>query len=234
MVEAPSVIPASRRRCVEGKKAGDGKGGGGVGAIMKPYWISSAPSTYYSSLYRVNEIVPPNFLINSQTHGVESSCGHRQRLQCSLPGDMNIKEGSCSELSGDSLLGGKLQRETDVLRMALCHFSQLSFNTLIYRHSWGRGGGGGEQGFIWESVFAGCIVFKSPSLKNIQGCLLDSNQTNHNHPSAPTQSGTAALDDGTFITGRKEDNRERKEGFFFSNTFPFIGMVRLMRIAHKK
>lgn len=93
------------------------------------------------ALHRVNEIVPPNFLINLQTHGVESSCGHRQRLQCSLPGDMNIKEGSCSELSRVSLLGEKLQRETDVLRMGLCHFScvsQLSFNTLIYKRR--RGG----------------------------------------------------------------------------------------------
>lgn len=29
------------------------------------------------ALHRVNEIVPPNFLINWQTRGVESSCGHK-------------------------------------------------------------------------------------------------------------------------------------------------------------
>lgn len=47
--------------------------------------------------------------------------------------------------------------------------------------------------------------------------------------------GAAVLDGGTFITGKGGDNREIKRVLpFFSNTFPFIGMLRLMRIAHKK
>lgn len=42
--------------------------------------------------------------------------------------------------------------------------------------------------------------------------------TNHNHSTALTESGAIVLDDGTFITGKKGDNREatkRKTGLFF-------------------
>lgn len=51
-----------------------------------------------------------------------------------------------------------------------------------------------------------------------------------------TEYGITALDEGTFITNKEKIIRKplKERSFFFSNTFPFIGMVRLMRIAHKK
>lgn len=61
---------------------------------------------------------------------------------------------------------------------------------------------------------------------------------NPHRSSVMAERGSAVLDGGTFVTGTGGDNREIKtclsSFFFFSNTFPFIGMVRLMRIAHKK
>lgn len=58
---------------------------------------------------------------------------------------------------------------------------------------------------------------------------------NPERSSVMADGGAAVLDGGTFITGKGGDNREIKRFLpFFSNTFPFIGMLRLMRIAHKK
>lgn len=146
---------------------------------------------------------------------MESSCGHRQRLQSSLPGDMNIKEGSCCELSRVSLLGAKLQRETDVLRMGLCHsscVSQLSFATLIYKRR-----------KVNPHL---CIVYRKVSKPPFRGQL-------------PPDASLILIQRFSLWTGggatRRNKAVKREEScLFFSNTFPFIGMVRLMRIAHKK
>lgn len=66
--------------------------------------------------------------------------------------------------------------------------------------------------------------------------LAFSQSINPERSSVTAGRGTAVPDRGTFVTGKGGgDNREIKtflSSFFFSNTFPFIGMVRLMRIAH--
>lgn len=112
-----------------------------------------------------------------------------------------------------------------MLRTGSCHsprVSQLSFNTLIYKRRRGR-----DDEFIWKPHLTASIVFfpvtfKSPFLKNFKdvSLIVIRESTNHNHSAALTESGTTALDEGTFITGKRGDNRgeprkERKVFFFF-------------------